>query len=99
MAEQNACAEDIVRSLAVTASISLSETEITDPARDLEILIGQADALPPLEKDGSDEPSVPVLHDREDIAHDPLPYSALERNAPEMQDGCFALPRVIGGEA
>lgn len=89
--------EDVLRCAALTR-LSLAEEEIEPLRADMEQLLSHAQSLDALPLEGV-EPCVHgldlVLPRRPDIPRDGLTQAEALANAPETDQGCFQVPRVL----
>ena len=89
----------VVARMAHLARLQLSETEMIGIARDLSAILGYIDTLQSVDTSGV----APMRHAAEhgtplraDVAEPGLSAAQVLGNAPAVQDGCFAVPRVVG---
>ena len=90
---------DTVRKVAHLARLELSEEEAARLAGELGRILDHVDRLLELDVSGVD----PLLHAtggadvyRDDEVGPTLPRDAALANAPDVHEGCFRVPKVIG---
>ncbi|MFP4697920.1 MAG: Asp-tRNA(Asn)/Glu-tRNA(Gln) amidotransferase subunit GatC [Eubacteriales bacterium] len=87
-----------VEHVANLARLNLTEEEKKQMTKDLEDIIGFADQLNELdiEKVKPTAHVIPIQNVfREDKARDSLERNELLKNAPNKQNGCFSVPKIV----
>ncbi len=89
-----------VRAVARLASLSLEDAEVDALERDLSRILDYVDELNSLDTNDVE----PMTHatalsspQRDDMTEPGLPIEDVERNAPEVAEQAFVVPKVIGG--
>lgn len=89
----------VVARMAHLARLQLGEAEVVGITRDLDAILGYVETLQSVDTSGV----APMRHAAEhgtplrvDVAEPGLSASQVLGNAPAAQDGCFAVPRVVG---
>lgn len=95
--------EKDVREIATYTRISLSESQVSQMAVDLNNIIDSLDLIQTFNLEGVEPTFHPignlsnVMREDEEVAG----FSQVDAlsNAPKQQDGCFLIPAILGGEA
>ena len=89
---------ETVRNIAFLARIRVPEDELDALACELSNILGWVEQLAGVDTDGV-EPMTSVvemrLHEREDVVDDGERREDVLANAPEREDGFFAVPKVV----
>ena len=89
---------ETVRNIAFLARIKVPEDELDALAGELSNILGWVDQLSQVDTEGV-EPMTSVvemtLHEREDVVNDGERPEDVLANAPEREDGFFAVPKVV----
>lgn len=89
---------ETVRNIAFLARIRVPEDELDALAGELSNILGWVEQLAGVDTDGV-EPMTSVvemrLHEREDVVDDGERREDVLANAPEREDGFFAVPKVV----
>lgn len=91
---------DDVRRVALLARLELSDEEIKEQAVHLNDLLRQFEALQALDVTGVEPTAYPMPTTnvlRDDVVRPSLSRAEVLTNAPEARDGCFVVPRILGG--
>jgi aspartyl-tRNA(Asn)/glutamyl-tRNA(Gln) amidotransferase subunit C len=87
------------RRIATLAHVELDDDGITRMAAEMTKILGYIDQLRAVDVDPADaageERPTPL---RDDVPRPSVDRAAVERNAPAFADGCFIVPKVIGGD-
>ncbi len=86
--------------MAALARLSLQEEEKDLYAKQLDQILSYIEKLNELNTDGVEPTShsMPIKNSmREDIVKESLSQEAALSNAPEKEQGCFKVPKIIGG--
>ncbi|MFU0800824.1 MAG: Asp-tRNA(Asn)/Glu-tRNA(Gln) amidotransferase subunit GatC [Xylanivirga thermophila] len=87
-----------VEHVANLSQLILNDDEKEKVAHDLSEILEYADKLSELDTDGI-QPTIHVLHMqnvfREDVVKPSMDRDVLLENAPDAQDGCFKVPKVV----
>ena len=86
-----------ITEIAQLANLRLTKEEEAALAVDLESFLSLAAQMREPEEAARRAELPPVL--RQDREQPSLPQEEALQNAPETRDGCFVLPRAIGGES
>jgi aspartyl-tRNA(Asn)/glutamyl-tRNA(Gln) amidotransferase subunit C len=90
---------DEARRIADLAHLEFDEDALERMAADMTKILSYIDQLSRVDVEGFDERTAgertPM---REDEPRPPVDRALVERNAPAWVDGCFVVPKVIGGE-
>ena len=89
---------DDVRTIAHLARIALDEEERGALATELNAVLGLVEELQAVDTDGVEPMAHPLdatLSLREDVVTESDAREALQKPAPEVEDGYFLVPRVI----
>lgn len=89
-----------VRRVAQLARLELDDEELEKQTHRINSLIEQFEALQAVDVEGVEPTShsIPLFNVfREDEVRPSLPREEVLANAPEAQDGCFVVPRIIEG--
>jgi aspartyl-tRNA(Asn)/glutamyl-tRNA(Gln) amidotransferase subunit C len=82
-----------VRRIAELASLDISEADIPRFERDMEEIAAMVSELPHIDGNGSAQTTMKLRSDTvEEIKYS---REELMRNAPEVVNGCFAVPRTV----
>ena len=89
---------ETVRNIAFLARIKVPEDELDALAGELSNILGWVEQLAGVDTEGV-EPMTSVvemrLHEREDVVDDGERREDVLANAPEREDGFFAVPKVV----
>jgi aspartyl-tRNA(Asn)/glutamyl-tRNA(Gln) amidotransferase subunit C len=89
---------ETVRNIAFLARIKVPEDELDALAGELSEILGWVEQLAGVDTEGV-EPMTSVvemrLHERDDVVDDGDCHEDVLANAPERQDGFFAVPKVV----
>ena len=91
--------EDEVRRICRLARIQVSEAELALLKERFAKVLTHFDALAAV----NTQDVAPMYHGtdvmslREDVAEAPIERDLLTQNAPDAYDGCFRIPKVVGG--
>ncbi|MDP6805177.1 MAG: Asp-tRNA(Asn)/Glu-tRNA(Gln) amidotransferase subunit GatC [Rhodospirillales bacterium] len=89
---------ETVRNIAFLARIKVPEDELEALAGELSNILGWVDQLAGVDTEGV-EPMTSVvemtLHEREDVVNEGERPEDVLANAPEREDGFFAVPKVV----
>ena len=89
---------ETVRNIAFLARIRVPEDELDALAGELSNILGWVEQLAGVDTDGV-EPMTSVvemrLHERDDVVDDGARREDVLANAPEREDGFFAVPKVV----
>lgn len=89
---------DEARRVAGLAHLEFDEPGLERMAAEMTKILTYIDQLAELDLSGVAQPPVAPTPMREDVPHTPVDRVLVERNAPAWSDGCFVVPKVIGGE-
>ena len=89
---------ETVRNIAFLARIKVPEDELDALAGELSNILGWVEQLSKVDTEGV-EPMTSVvemrLHERDDVVDDGARREDVLANAPEREDGFFAVPKVV----
>ncbi|HIR47047.1 MAG TPA: aspartyl/glutamyl-tRNA amidotransferase subunit C [Candidatus Caccousia avicola] len=86
-----------ITEIANLANLRLTPEETEELRADFEEILQFAAQMQEPEGTAHDPEDLPFL--REDVPSPSLTQEETLQNAPAMRDGCFALPRAMGGKA
>ena len=89
---------DEARRIAALAHLEFDEPGLDRMAGEMTKILGYIDQLAEVDVRGVVVPAVPPTPMREDVIRAGVGRELIERNAPAWSDGCFLVPRVVGGE-
>jgi aspartyl-tRNA(Asn)/glutamyl-tRNA(Gln) amidotransferase subunit C len=89
---------DEARRIAALAHLEFDEPGLDRMAAEMTKILGYIDQLAEADVRGVEVPAVPPTPMREDVIRVGVGRELIERNAPAWSDGCFLVPRVVGGE-
>jgi len=88
-----------VRRVALLAHLELDEAALERMAAEMSRILSYIDQLAEVDVEGFDEHGpIERMPMREDEPRPSIAREPVERNAPAWRDGCFVVPKVIGGE-
>ncbi len=95
--------EKDIRDIAVYVRIGLTDEEVTQMTSDLNEIIGTLEPITHMDLEGVEPTFHPIggLSNvmREDEIGTPFPREVALENGDTVQDGCFEIPSILGGEA
>ncbi|MEO8033397.1 MAG: Asp-tRNA(Asn)/Glu-tRNA(Gln) amidotransferase subunit GatC [Acidobacteriota bacterium] len=90
---------DEARRIAALAHLEFDEAGLDRMAAEMTKILSYIDQLREVDVAGFEEragdDATPM---REDVVRPSLDQDLVSRNAPQWEEGCFVVPRVIGGE-
>jgi aspartyl-tRNA(Asn)/glutamyl-tRNA(Gln) amidotransferase subunit C len=86
------------RRIAALASLELGEDALDAMAEGMSRILSYVDQLREVNVEGFEEHDATVTPLREDEPGPCLDREAVRANAPQWRDGCFVVPKVLGGE-
>jgi aspartyl-tRNA(Asn)/glutamyl-tRNA(Gln) amidotransferase subunit C len=89
---------DEARRIAALAHLEFDEPGLDRMADEMTKILGYIDQLAEADVRGVEVPAVPATPMREDVIRVGVGRELIECNAPAWSDGCFLVPRVVGGE-
>ena len=94
--------EGDVRRIAEYVRIGLTDDEVTQMTEDLNNIIETLEPITQYDLDGV-EPTFHPIGDlsnvmREDVIGAPFPREVALQNSDSVEDGCFKIPAILGGE-
>lgn len=97
-----ALTETDVRGIAEYVRIGLTDAEVTQMTTDLNNIIETLTPITEYDLEGV-EPTFHPIGDlsnvmREDVVGAPFPREVALSNSDSVQDGCFEIPSILGGE-
>ncbi len=89
---------DEARRVAGLAHLEFDEPGLERMAAEMTKILTYIDQLAELDLSSVVQAPVAPTPMREDVPHTPVDRELVARNAPAWRDGCFLVPKVIGGE-
>ncbi len=89
---------DEARRIADLAHLEFDETGLEVVAAEMTKILSYIDQLKEVDVSGVAAPALAPTPMREDVPRPSVDRELVERNAPAWSDGCFLVPRVVGGE-
>lgn len=87
-----------VLGIATLARIELDDDQLDRMATEMSQILTYIEQLNDGGAETTSEEAAAATPLREDIPHQSLDRELVSRNAPEWRDGCFVVPKVIGGD-
>ncbi len=94
-----AISEEEVRHVALLARLELSDEEVERFGKDLNSILEHVDSIRQLDLEGVEPTAHPldvVNVTRADEVRPGLSQADALKNAPEVEDGAFVIPRIVG---
>lgn len=89
---------DEARRVAALAHLEFDEAGLERMAAEMTKILSYIDQLAEVDVSSVAAPPIAPTPMRDDVPHASLDRELVARNAPAWSDGCFLVPRVVGGE-
>ena len=86
------------RRIADLAHLEFSDEALERMAAEMTKILSYIDQLAEVDVSGVAAPAVAPTPMRDDVPRPSVDRELVARNAPAWSDGCFLVPRVVGGE-
>lgn len=84
-----------IRHIAKLSRLKIDETEMAEFEREMKAIVAMVERLPELDEEYAPESENAMKLRRDEAETDKFTKEELLANAPDVQSGCFAVPKIV----